>query len=147
MFQDQLFGGNATATATANTVRNGSENNNGDFVPEIDIFDTERSYIVHASLPGAKKSDISVSWAAEKSSLIISGVVHRPGNEELLSTLALDERKVGAFERTVKLGSAVSGEQVDPEGITAKLEEGILRIEVPKLNEEEFVEVKKVDIE
>ena len=35
---------------------------------------------------------------------------------------------------------------VDVEGITAKLENGILIVDVPKLNGE-FVEVKKVDIE
>lgn len=137
MFQSQLFGTNDRRVAAEN----------GDFVPDIDIFDTTSAYIIHASLPGAKKSDISVSWAAEKSSLILSGVVHRPGDEELLSALALDERKVGAFEREIKLGGQTNPTLIDEAGIKAKLEDGILRIEVPKYEQDDFVEIKKVDIE
>ena len=58
----------------------------------------------------------------------------------------MDERKVGAFDRKVRLGTRANPAQVDVEGITAKLENGILVIEVPKLNGE-FVEIKKVDID
>jgi len=60
--------------------------------------------------------------------------------------MALDERKVGAFDRKVRLGTPASPAQVDIDGITAKLENGILVVEVPKLNQD-FVEVRKVDIE
>jgi len=140
-FQEQLFGGtgNATASATAHSQ---------DFRPFADVFDAPENYTVHVSLPGAKKEDVAVSWDAEKSELTISGVVYRPGDEELLKTLALDERKeVGAFERKVRLGSRVNPAAVDVEGITAKLEDGILRVEVPKLGDDGFVEVKKVEVE
>lgn len=119
---------------------------NEDWKPESDVFDTESAYIVHVSLPGANKEDVGVNWDPEKSELNVAGVVHRPGNEEFLKTLAMDERKVGAFERKIRLGTRVNPAQVDVEGITAKLENGILVIEVPKLNGE-YVEIKKVDIE
>lgn len=118
----------------------------GDWKPEADVFDTEPAYIVHLSLPGAHKEDIGVNWDPEKSELSVAGVVHRPGDEAFLKTLALDERRAGAFERKVRLGTRASPAQVDVDGITAKLENGILFIEVPKLNGE-FVEIKKVDIE
>lgn len=101
---------------------------------------------MHLSLPGAHKEDIGVSWDPEKSELNIAGVVHRPGDEEFLKALALDERKVGAFDRKVRLGTRATPAQVDVDGITAKLENGILVVEVPKLNQD-FVEVHKVDIE
>jgi len=122
------------------------ENDDGDFKPEVDVFDTESAYVVHLSLPGAKKEDISVSWDAEKSEVAIAGVVHRPGDEEFLKTLAMDERKVGAFERKVRLGSLANPAQVEVDGISAKLEEGILRVEIPK-QDKDYVEVKMVDIE
>jgi len=124
----------------------GAPDQQGDFKPEVDVFDTESVFVVHISLPGAHKEDIGVSWDAEKSELTISGVVHRPGDEDLLKTLALDERKVGAFERMVRLGTRANPAQIDVDGITAKLENGILLVEVPKLNAD-FVEIKKVDIE
>lgn len=133
---EHLFGG-----------QNESESKDAeDFKPEADIFDTESAYVVHISLPGAKKEDVGVNWDAEKSELSVAGVIYRPGDEDFLKTLALDERKVGAFERKVRLGSRANPAQVDADGITAKLEDGILRVEVPKLDKD-YVEIKKVDIE
>lgn len=117
-----------------------------DFSPEADIFDTPSAYIVHISLPGAKKEDVGVNWDAEKSELSIAGVVYRPGDEEFLKTLAMNERKVGPFERKIRLGTRANPAHVDADGITAKLEDGVLRVEVRK-EDEEFVEIKKVDIE
>ncbi|KAI7472870.1 hypothetical protein KC351_g11429 [Hortaea werneckii] len=133
-FQDQLFG-------------NGSiEKEDEDLKPEADVFDTPEAFVVHVSLPGAKKEDIDVNWDQEKSELSIGGVIYRPGGEELLQTLALDERKVGAFERKLRLGSRANPAQVDVDGISAKLEDGILRVEVPKMDSG-YVEIKKVDIQ
>ncbi|EME85401.1 uncharacterized protein MYCFIDRAFT_210223 [Pseudocercospora fijiensis CIRAD86] len=125
---------------------NNPDNKNQDHKPDADVFDTPEAFVVHISLPGAKKEDISVNWDAEKSELSITGVTYRPGDEEFLKTLALDERKVGAFERKLRLGSRANPAQVDVDGITARLEDGILRIEVPKLDSG-YVEIRKVDVE
>lgn len=102
--------------------------------------------MIHLSLPGARKEDVGVNWDAERSELCVAGVIYRPGDEELLKTLAMGERKVGAFERKIRLGSRANPARVDAEGITAKLEDGVLRVEVRK-EEEGFVEVRKVDVE
>ena len=123
------------------------ESSNGkDFSPPADVFDTEDSYIVHISLPGAKKEDVGVNWDADKSELSVAGVIYRPGNEDFLKTLALDERKVGVFERKIRLGSRVSPALVDMDGISAKMEDGVLIVTIPK-EDKDFVDVKKVDIE
>lgn len=117
-----------------------------DFKPPVDIFDTKDAFIVHVSLPGAKKEDVGANWDADKSELNVAGVIYRPGDEETLKTLALDERDVGAFERKVALGTKLNPAQVDSDSISAKLEDGVLIVNIPKL-EQDFVEVKKVDIE
>ena len=117
-----------------------------DFTPSADIFDTEDAYVVHVSLPGAKKEDVGVNWDADKSELNVAGVIYRPGDEEFLKTLALDERKVGVFERTGRLGSKERPAQVDADGIGPKMEEGVLVVTIPK-TDADIVEVKKVDIE
>jgi HSP20 family protein len=140
MFNESLFGGNNNDEEIKAATKA------DDFKPEADVFDTEDSYVIHINLPGAKKEDVGVNWDAEKSELNVAGVVYRPGDEEFLKTLALDERKVGAFERKIRLGSRANPALVDVEGITAKLEDGVLRVTVPKMNGE-FVEVKKVDVE
>ncbi|KAK8244885.1 HSP20-like chaperone [Phyllosticta capitalensis] len=136
LFQRQLFGEQGDGDRDAMQ---------GEFKPEADVFDTETSYVIHLSIPGAKKEDVGLSWDAEKSEISVSGVVHRPGDEDLLKTLALNERKVGAFDRKIRLGSRANPAQVDSDGITAKLEDGILRVEIPKLDKD-YVEIKKVDI-
>jgi HSP20 family protein len=141
MFNESLFGGNNN-----NDEESKAATKSDDFKPEADVFDTEDSYVIHINLPGAKKEDVGVNWDAEKSELNVAGVIYRPGDEEFLKTLALDERRVGAFERKVRLGSRANPAQVDIEGITAKLEDGVLRVTVPKMNGE-FVEVRKVDVE
>ena len=142
--EDVLFAArDNTNTSNKDTT---NKDSNKDFTPPADIFDTEDAYIIHISLPGAKKEDVGVNWDADNSELNIAGVIYRPGDEEFLKTLALDERKVGVFERKIRLGSKVNPAQVDAEGISAKMEEGVLMVTIPKLDSD-IVEVKKVDIE
>ncbi|KAL8745291.1 MAG: hypothetical protein Q9184_007895 [Pyrenodesmia sp. 2 TL-2023] len=117
-----------------------------DFSPPADVFDTEDNYIIHISLPGAKKEDVGVNWDADKSELSVAGVIYRPGDEDFLKTLALDERQVGVFERKVRLGSRASPAAVDDDGMSAKMEDGVLIVTIPK-RDSGYVEVKKVDIE
>ncbi|KAH0541964.1 hypothetical protein FGG08_003596 [Glutinoglossum americanum] len=121
-------------------------NNNQDHTPPADVFDTEDSYVIHISLPGVKKEDVGINWNADKSELSVAGVVYRPGDEEFLKTLALDERTVGAFEKKLRLGNERHPAKIDDEAITAKLEDGVLIVTIPK-QDREYVEVKKVDIE
>ena len=128
--------------------RGNNESSTGgkDFSPDADIFDTADAFVVHVSLPGAKKEDVGVNWNADSSELSIAGVIYRPGDEEFLKTLAVDERKVGVFERKIKLGSQQAPAQVESDGIGAKMVDGILVVTIPK-TEKDFVEVKKVDIQ
>jgi HSP20 family protein len=139
---NQFVDSNTTTNTADPTVPTATE----DHVPDADIFDTDSAYVIHVSLPGAKKEDLGVNWDAEKSELSIAGVIYRPGDEEFLKTLAMNERKVGAFGRKIRLGTRASPAHIDADGITAKLENGVLSVEVRKLDEG-FVEVKKVDIE
>jgi HSP20 family protein len=139
------FNDSQTSTAEANTNK-ATATDNEDHTPDADVFDTETAFVVHISLPGAKKEDVGVNWDAEKSELSIAGVIYRPGDEEFLKTLAMNERKVGPFDRKIRLGTRATPAHIDVDGITAKLEDGILRVEVPKLDAG-YVEIKKVDIE
>ncbi|KAJ5469758.1 hypothetical protein N7530_007115 [Penicillium desertorum] len=116
------------------------------YKPEVDVFDTPETFLIHVPLPGSKKEDIEVNWDSKAVELSITGVISRPGSEDLVKTIALDERKVGAFERKVRLGNPANPPKVDGDAISAKLEDGILAVEVPK-TEPDDVEVKKVEVE
>lgn len=109
---------------------------NVDFVPSVDVFDTSAKYIVHVSLPGAKKNDLSIDYDAEESVLRLAGVVYRPGvDEDLHQALVMEERarEVGVFEREVRLGTRESPAAVAVDEITAKLEDGVLSVVLPKI--------------
>jgi HSP20 family protein len=131
-----------------------NENNNDDFgddntfVPPVDVFNTANNWTVHIALPGAKKEDLAINWDAHKGQLAVSGVVYRPGNEEFLSGMISGERKVGLFERKIKLPPLDSDDrdEVDGDAINARMEDGVLIVTVPKA-EKEWTEVRKVDIE
>ncbi|KAH8591347.1 HSP20-like chaperone [Bisporella sp. PMI_857] len=119
------------------------------FTPPIDIFSTPSAYVLHVALPGAKKEDVGVHWDNEKRTLNLAGVVYRQGDEEFLKTLSQSERRVGEFERAIKLPPGTEEkEEVDGEAITAKLEDGVLVVTVPKLpKDSEWTEVKRVDVQ
>ncbi|KAL1962387.1 hypothetical protein VTN77DRAFT_9726 [Rasamsonia byssochlamydoides] len=115
---------------------NQSDDQQVDFVPRADVFDTASEYLVHVSLPGAQKPDISVNYDAEESVLHLAGVVYRPGiNEELNDALVIDERsrEIGVFERSVRLGTRSEPANVDLDRISAKLADGILVVRLPKV--------------
>ncbi|OKL63825.1 hypothetical protein UA08_01091 [Talaromyces atroroseus] len=107
-----------------------------DFVPRADVFDTATDYVVHVSLPGAQKSDVSIDYNAQESTLRLAGVIHRPEfNEELHEAMILDERRreVGVFERSIKLDTRDrQSVNVDQENISAKLANGVLIVRLPK---------------
>jgi HSP20 family protein len=109
------------------------------FEPRADVFDTAAQYVIHLSLPGAKKEDLGVDWDGENSVLRIAGVVHRPGaDEELLKHLAVDGRKreVGVFEKSIRLGTKREPAAIDVAGISAKMTDGVLVVNVPKVEVE-----------
>lgn len=139
----------AAGQQSGETTRDGEvDEDENTFTPPVDIFNTESHFVLHVALPGAKKEDVGINWDTEKGVLNIAGVIYRQGDEEFLKTLTKSERKVGVFERAIKLppSGETEKDEIDADGITAKLEDGILVVRVPKL-EKEWMDVKKVDIE
>jgi HSP20 family protein len=142
-----------------NLTRGGADNNNNnndtDFSPPVDVFTLGEAggWVLHVALPGAKKEDVGVHWDVERRTLAVSGVVHRPGDEAFLAGLVSGERRVGLFRREVRLPPVGAGPaadagrdaDVDADGITARMEDGVLVITVPAV-EKEWTEVKKVDV-
>lgn len=127
--------------------------------PPLDLYDQPGQWVLHLAMPGAHKQDTAVHWDADRSVLAVSGVVYRPGDEDFQATLVTGERRVGLLAREVRLppphhntsggvgeSSEASKEDVDPEGIVAKMEDGILVVTVPKV-EKDWTDVKKVEIE
>ena len=92
--------------------------------PAIDVTESENEYAALVEMPGVRKEDIKISL--EKNMLSIQA--HRkpyeiPSNARVL----LNEMQVRDFSRTLQLPDGI-----DANGISAELENGILRIALPK---------------
>jgi HSP20 family protein len=98
----------------------------GNWVPPVDVAETQEKILVRAELPGLKQEDISIEF--ENGLLTLRGERKLEKQEGL--TWHRVERTYGAFSRSFTLPRTV-----DPEKIAATYREGILEIEVPKREE------------
>lgn len=98
------------------------------FVPSIDISETEDQFLISAELPGMKKEDITISL--ENGRLSISGE-RNIKSEENGKKYHRVETSYGSFERSFQLP-----DNVDEESISASYENGLLDISIQK-NEQE----------
>ena len=90
----------------------------------IDVTENEKDYVVRAEMPGAKKEDIHVEVDGNRIS--ISAEVHKEREEKSGQTL-LRETCSGRVARSFTLGN-----DIDEAETTAKLEQGVLKLTLPK---------------
>jgi HSP20 family protein len=92
------------------------------WTPPVNIEETDDAYVVEAELPGVKREDVNIEM--DRNELSITGEVKE---QERQGILRKRTRRIGRFEYRVQLPNVVDGENVD-----AKLEDGVLRIRLPK---------------
>jgi HSP20 family protein len=95
----------------------------GAWAPEIEAFEEDGKLVVRADLPGMSEKDVNVEIRGR--SLIISGE-RRQEREEERGGVYRTERSYGSFQREIELP-----EEVDPERVEAKLQNGVLELTVP----------------
>lgn len=105
------------------------------FVPSIDISETDDQFHISAQLPGMKKEDIDISL--ENGRLSISGERSFEKEEEGKKYHRV-ETEFGSFERSFQLP-----DNVDEDSISATYENGLLNITIQKSEEEV---TKKIEI-
>lgn len=98
------------------------------FVPSIDISETEDQFLISAELPGMDKDDIDIS--VENGQLVITGE-RSFENEEKGKKFHRVETRYGSFERSFQLP-----ENVDEESISATYENGLLNISIDKTEDQ-----------
>jgi len=93
--------------------------------PNIDVLETNKATLIYAEVPGLAKEDLSIQ--AEGNHLSISGEFKKP-KIPADAYFRRMERCFGKFTRTIPLEQAVK----DAGGVTAKLENGILEVNIPR---------------
>ena len=98
---------------------------------KLDVLENENNYVVEGELPGIERENVNIDF--ENNLLKIS--VEQSSEEAVEEKNYIHrERKMYSMERVIKF------KNVNQEGIEAKLENGILKVVLPKL---EVVDTKK----
>ena len=97
--------------------------------PPVDIYEMADCFIILADIPGAARENVNVE--VQGGSLILKG--DRPEVPEVQNGHPYrSERQYGAFERAFNLPVNVT-----PEGVTARIADGVLTVKISKLASEE----------
>ncbi|HOJ50763.1 MAG TPA: Hsp20/alpha crystallin family protein [Spirochaetota bacterium] len=103
-------------------------------VPLTDIIERDNEYIIISDLPGATKDTLSID--IDKNILTFKSAVNLNGDLKVIYREFEDSFE---YERSFRLGN-----DIDHDGIKAKLENGVLAIVLPK---SEKAKPKKIKIE
>jgi HSP20 family protein len=97
-----------------------------DSIP-IDVLERDDSFEVRASVPGVKPEDVEVTVQGER--VIVRAEV-RGGEERRGESWLMREQRYGVIQRAVTLPTPVSSENAE-----ARIENGVLSLRLPKLQE------------
>ena len=107
---------------------------------KTDIRETKDKFIIDMDLPGFSKENINLSL--KNGYLEINAKVEKEDNSEDEEKYLRKERFYGECSRSFYVG-----DDVTEEDIQAEFKNGILKIEVPKVNsEEKETEIKQIEI-
>ncbi len=108
------------------------------WIPAVDVEETENEYLFKAEMPGMKKEDVKIS--------LLDNVLTLTGEKRTEEKKTDKEKKYhrversyGAFQRSFALSSPIRAEK-----ISASFKDGILEISVPKSEE---AKPKEIDID
>lgn len=101
-----------------------TERTDNHFIPKAEVKETEKSFIINLLLASMEKDDINID--IQENELVISGERSEEKTESS-EKFHLREFHTGSFKRSFYLP-----EIADSENINARLDKGILTVEIPK---------------
>ena len=97
--------------------------------PKVNVYEYDDKVGIIAEIPGLDKKNVSVE--VEDNVLTISGEKHHGIFDEAKAKVLRRELKHSSFKRSFNLG-----EQLDGDEVTANFKDGILSINIPKVEPE-----------
>ena len=98
-----------------------------DWMPRVDISETDDDLVISAEIPGMKKKDLNVS--IEKGVLTLKGE-RKHEEEEKEKNYHRMERSHGSFQRSFRIPPSV-----DTNKVHASYKDGVLKVTLTKLEE------------
>jgi len=109
-----------TSSAPSTTTREPAEPAVPTLIPAVDIYETESQFVLLADMPGVAADGVEV--LTERDTLIVRGRAERQ-----LPEPDYQEFEFGEYRRTFLIT-----EDLDADSISAKLADGVLRVEIQK---------------
>jgi len=106
----------------------------GEFLPALDLAETDNELVVKCEVPGLEPKDIVISLS--DGMLTIKGE-KKQEREEKEVDYHLVERSYGAFTRSIQLPKEIQGDKIN-----ASYKNGILKVTLPKSEEAKKKEIK-----
>jgi HSP20 family protein len=94
------------------------------YSPAVDIFENDNAITLLADMPGVKAADLDIDL--RENVLTLTGRVSSPGTAK--ESMVLREYRAGTYFRQFTLS-----ETIDQPRIDAQLNDGVLRLELPKV--------------
>lgn len=95
----------------------------------VDVLEKDDRYVVTATIAGYKKEDVKVSY--KDGLLFLSGEMNVENDEEVDGRYIVRERAHSCFNRALMLAGVVEDK------ISAKMDDGVLVVTLPKVAEKE----------
>ncbi|OGT16732.1 MAG: heat-shock protein Hsp20 [Gallionellales bacterium RIFOXYB12_FULL_54_9] len=95
-----------------------------DWIPTVDISETDAGYLIKAEIPEVKKEDVKVN--IQDGMLTISGERHQE-KEEKNKRYHRIERAYGSFARSFRMP-----DDADENAVNAEFKDGMLNVTLPK---------------
>jgi len=100
----------------------------GEWFPRVDVFETKQSLVVKVEAPGFERDELQIVFRGPK--MILSGEKKKPAGDVSVRGFLCLERSFGRFNRSLYIDQAV-----DLTAARANLEDGILTVNIPKLED------------
>jgi HSP20 family protein len=126
---NRLFG--RTFSGSEMTRRSGA----GNWMPALDVFETEDKLVATMDLPGIDPKEVEVS--VEDSNLVVTGSREFTQETDEQNYHRI-ERRYGTFARSIALPTTADAEKVE-----ASFDKGVLTIDIPKT---ERARPKKIEV-
>ena len=109
--------------------------------PAINVKESDKAYTVELAAPGMKKEDFNVHINDEGNLMIKMESKNEKKDEDKTTRYLRREFSYTKFEQTLILPDDVKREE-----ITAKVDNGVLTVELPKVVEEKVKVSRQIDI-
>ncbi len=105
-------------------------------LPKVNVIEKDEAFHLEAETPGMTRKDVSVEFH--------NGVLTLKGHHEQSSQNEKNDYRIREFSKQSFSRSFRLSDQIDPEKVLARMDQGVLKVTLPK---KEQAKPKKIEIE